>query len=413
MKCPSAYVFAFCLRQIVANCILFCITFPCLASEPTPEWHPTNLEVSVDFKNIGNAVLIPVEVDGKPFLFLLDTGSTFTFIDESLLKGYEKATRPDPKSPDSNLKIVEQAKLTFQNGRVSTVDLYNSPDIAIRGLKLVSELPVVSIDFSQSGSYKELGVKIHGLIGMDRIRHHGLHLDYQRNKVKLVKGIEDDSLPPGECSRLYYKDIRPAAILQIGTYEFSAVIDTGCIDSMLTLQAEVLEKVKEHCKLDPSKISMANQQVIRNGEKNVVIDEALIWGKYSYQPLKIATSYGSNFLGASVLARHCITFDFENNRLFVAKGDRYDCPCHLDFDGLQLGDGEVMDGLEVVEVAKGSPSDKAGIRRGDVVVSILDRSAKDLSSLEITKLLGFNRCRDLNVCVVRNGSILDIVLPHK
>jgi hypothetical protein len=77
-------------------------------------------------------------------------------------------------------------------------------------------------------------------------------------------------------------------------------------------------------------------------------------------------------LGASILSRFRVLFDFTHDRLYLEPGAGWDtAPFRKDRGGLslQLGDGR----LDVQFVAPGSPAEKTGWKEGDAIVAVNGR----------------------------------------
>ena len=65
-------------------------------------------------------------------------------------------------------------------------------------------------------------------------------------------------------------------------------------------------------------------------------------------------------------------------------------------------------GLRVAEVVPGGPADRAGLRPGDLLITVAGRpvqKAQDLQRLMFSELIG----RPLAITVMRNGALVDVI----
>jgi C-terminal processing protease CtpA/Prc len=102
-------------------------------------------------------------------------------------------------------------------------------------------------------------------------------------------------------------------------------------------------------------------------------------------------NYDGN-VGSGALKRFIVTFDYGRRTMYLKPATRLDPDTgHFDRTGMWLN--LASRGLEVMDVAKGSPADAAGLKAGDVVTAIdgepaLQRSLSDVRSLLKTATVG-------------------------
>src|SRR5262249_38610965 len=74
-------------------------------------------------------------------------------------------------------------------------------------------------------------------------------------------------------------------------------------------------------------------------------------------------------LGVNALDRFDVIFDVGGKRLWVKPRADYDRPFRHRLVGLSWKTPTEADGLEVMDVARNSPAETAGLKKGDVIVS--------------------------------------------
>jgi len=92
-----------------------------------------------------------------------------------------------------------------------------------------------------------------------------------------------------------------------------------------------------------------------------------------------------NLLGMGVLSRFRVTFDFPNNKMYLAKGKRFAEPETWDLSGLHLlrKGGKTI----VHSVDKGSAADIAGIKTGNRIAEFDGRAADSVDMFDLRKRL--------------------------
>jgi hypothetical protein len=102
-------------------------------------------------------------------------------------------------------------------------------------------------------------------------------------------------------------------------------------------------------------------------------------------------------LGLGVLKRFNVTFDYGNRRIFLRPNNRFATPFEVNMAGLVLRHGGAG-GLSVYYVRRYSPAFKAGIEKGDKVISVAGKPAADWDNVLLEDLLQ------------REGESVDLVL---
>jgi C-terminal processing protease CtpA/Prc len=121
-----------------------------------------------------------------------------------------------------------------------------------------------------------------------------------------------------------------------------------------------------------------------------------------------ASDQFDGIIGADILSRFIVTLDYQNQRMMLRKGARFEQPFEYDMSGLYfVTAGDRNDVFKVENVIKDSPAAKAGIEKGDVLVSI-DHKPVSSFTLETLKRHLREAGRVVALQVQRAGKTKDI-----
>ncbi len=133
-----------------------------------------NVIVEFDIPKNGRMITLPVQIAGKEYQFLLDTGATYCVLDESFRSSLGK--------PIKTVKVHSARK---------PVDLqfYHSPEISLGGVKLKKTGPVACADLEMLR--RVTGLNFHGFIGMSVLGQYVVQIDFDSGKLRLIesKGV--------------------------------------------------------------------------------------------------------------------------------------------------------------------------------------------------------------------------------
>jgi hypothetical protein len=343
---------------------------------------------SFDVTRDGDALVLPVRLDGKTYSFLVDTGTTFNCFDRSLLVG----------------KPLKKTDLDAPDGPI-TLDLFPPPPATIGHLKLQSDQSVVGMDFEKlrQGS----GIDLYGVIGMDFLRRHIIRVDFDRGKLEFLTGVCPDS---GEAVSFATsaEDMLPRLWASIpGWLREPFLIDTGHLtDTTGSLKQSLFRSL-----LTDGKLAVVQETLggtvrgtakVRLGRGRGLTVQAFEVSEPLY-----CEEVTENRLGLAFLARFVVTFDFPRGVMYLKKGKRFDQHDRLNLTGLhgiRKGGHFVID-----EIDKDSPAARSGLRTNDVLLRVGDTSASYVSVIKLRRLLCTTE-KQLRVTVQRGDERIEATL---
>jgi len=97
------------------------------------------------------------------------------------------------------------------------------------------------------------------------------------------------------------------------------------------------------------------------------------------------SAHAAGLIGAVILAQFAVTIDYQSGRAYFETVPGRKLP------GILQGTGMIFDkpdheAFEVLDVLRGSAAERAGLRRGDRVIEVAGRPARDLSTSDVQSL---------------------------
>jgi hypothetical protein len=257
-------------------------------AEPVPPPLPADVTMN---KNAGRGSYLLVTLrfeDGKPLLFLVDTGSPITVIAKSLA----------PKLGNRLGTIQPRSLHGTQKGGV-----YAAPKLFLGNTQLLTGTNIFTGKFTMASIIAHRSIK--GILGMDCLRHYCIQLDFEAEKMRFLApdnvnaGLLGKALPItfpwGGIPVLHHAGLLAGK----GT---NLLVDTGChIDGFFeegAIQGHYLGwwywlfgKRLPECR----------------------------WDDQTYTHLIVRRSGSLNLMGLRFLARHLVTLDFPRQKLYLKR----------------------------------------------------------------------------------------------
>ncbi|HTJ52264.1 MAG TPA: PDZ domain-containing protein, partial [Cyclobacteriaceae bacterium] len=132
--------------------------------------------------------------------------------------------------------------------------------------------------------------------------------------------------------------------------------------------------------------------------------------------LKLGNVPRNGSIGGEILTRFTVIFDFPNEKIYLKKNHSFKTKFYFNLSGLTVkAKGSHLNTFEVNEVRSNSVSDKAGVKPGDLIMSVNGNLSRDLN---LNQLIGFFNQRPgkkIHVEIIRNGERkkMDFVLTDQ
>lgn len=399
-------------------------------------------QCTVPFKLINNLIFVKVKLNGVPLTFLLDTG-----VEETMLFSLEQG---------AEVTISDSEKITLKGlGSEDPVHGLKSRNNTLSVGKLIDEHHLVYIvlgrDFNLSS---HVGIPVHGILGQRFFANHLVFIDYSAKRVKVYERSEsllERKFSDFEKLPMPVERSKPYLVSQIhgeaGEFPAKLLIDTGNSDAVWLFEGK------------SPKVRIPDNHIedyLGNGLSGEVrglrgrLAKASL-GKFGFDQVLAAfpDSVSLNNLpmvndrlgsvGGEILKRFDVVFDYVGQSIYLKPNQDLHSEFSYNMSGLSIeNDGfrwvqqrvannpvgsepaysdskfsftyELKPSYHIVTVREDSPAALAGLKKGDVLVSLNGREAHRYSLHEIMALLKSEEGRRLKIKVNRSGQIITTFL---
>lgn len=374
--------------------------------------NPRKKSITIDFKSASNLIIIPVTINNSDTLnFILDTGVRFPIITEL----------PFVNKINLNYLMPVQIK-GLGEGQELTAYRSGNNMMSIKGLTARNQEVQMIIDENFQISHM-LGLPVHGLIGFNLFKDYVVEINYLNEEITLHKPEyykyrdkrKDIILP------LHFDGNKPFVRTSIVTEDMEEVpvkllIDTGASDALW-----LSEKSDQRIDLPENHIETFLGRGL-NGDLYGVkgrIDGIWVGPLVLPKPIVafpnsklidqlISSNDRNGTIGAEILRRFRVTFDYRNSRLTLRPTYKVKDEFNYNMSGMEVINP--MPGLPVftiTDIRENSPAYFAGLKENDQILSLNNSSHRNLELNDINLLLQSKEDKRIKVKVLRDGEELE------
>jgi hypothetical protein len=370
---------------------------------------------ALSFLLIKNLIIVPIYINEKgPFNFILDTGVGPMII-------------TDPTLVDSlNLKIARSITISGL-GKGSEIDAFVSNDVSVKlGKAYMDNIPTAILKQDIFGLSNYLGTKIYGLLGYYFFKSFIVDLKYSAKRLLFRE--------PGAAGRIKGERVpieiigyKPYINITIespenGKIDIKTLVDNGAS------HAVSLERLNEVPFPLPKASIRANLGVGMSGpiDGNIgrltsltiggftLKDVLASYPKYDDVAAKILLKDRNGNLGADILSRFNIVFDYDDNSMYFKKGGQFNRPFEHDMSGIELYTQESKTRhYYVSRIEPDSPADNAGIMIDDEIVFINFQPASGFKLNDINNLFKSADGKTIIITIYRDKELIVKVFKLK
>jgi hypothetical protein len=360
------------------------------ADEPTKTSNKStdqNIIAEFDISTGGDPILLPVKYKGEKYSFIFDTGSSHTVFDISFRQ---------------ELGDVKKTEKGLTQGNPIVAEIFDAPEAFLGPLNLQDSGQVSCLDLKMLSLID--GRKISGIIGMNFLRRYVIQIDFDKGTLSFLQPVEEQHPDWGIELPIWYDSLGLPVIKSniLNNINVDFVIDTAA-NSTGGLGSDIFKQILSKNKLKTSETLFATASgVIKKREIRI---DSLSVGAYKYVGLIFSEANYSQ-LGLLFLARHTVTIDLPNRRVYFKRGKQFKKEDETDMSGLHLL--RISNQIVVFSVDEDSPAKKAGINPKDIILKVGERDASKYDMWELRRLLMSEDKRKIEMTIKRGEDIKDI-----
>jgi predicted aspartyl protease len=333
---------------------------------------------TVPFRLLNNHIYVQAFVNGKgPYTFIVDTGG------HTLLSARVVA--------EAGLKAVGEAVTSGAGNGHSTTGFVHFDEITIGGVRLRNEIAFATEIYDKSIE----GIPVDGMVGFELIRRMATQLDYGRHTLTFFDPSRFKAEDLGVAIPFVFYDHLPEVMGEIGDLPARMDIDTGSraafdINSPFVAAQGLRAKFPKRISAvtgwgvgGPSRDDMVRLPSIKIGP--IQIDHVAT-GLSEATGGAFSDPNVEGNVGTGLLKRFVVTLDYAHQVMYL-KRITPPPPDIGTFDRSGLWINAKAGGFEIVDVAKGSAAEVAGLQVGNVITAIDGEPARDQGLSEARQLL--------------------------
>lgn len=339
-----------------------------------------------------NVVLVPVRVNDRQLLFVLDTGSESSAIDAALVTPLA-------------LKVIGDVQI-LRNYRTQDASAAEAKSLAIG--KHIFERPLLTVVSTEAPS-RALGTKVDGILGNDILGELSFRLNYSEQELVLAPLPQLGNLDaPVQLRRSGNQFFVPVQTMSLHN---ELLLDTGTNSTNLSwgtwqqlsqrwTPASIIDGVVRAGVPTPPAFLICLPSVSIG---DLAIADQVVRIQRPVESGAFSTEQFAGILGSEILREFEITFDLKHDRIFLKKDSNFRLdPLRYTTIGIQFARNNQGE-YSVMSVWKNSPADEAGIMIGDHLKTIDGEAAGPMSTEQLSgRLHGASGTR-VNLTIERDG----------
>ena len=364
--------------------------------------------VTIKFKSVSNLVIIPVTINESDTLnFILDTGVNYPIITEL----------PFINKLNLNYMMPIQIK-GLGDGVELTAYRSGNNTMNIEGLTARNQEVQMVIDENFQISHM-LGMPVHGLIGFNLFKDYIVQIDYLNEKITLYKPEyykyrdrnKDIILP------LQFDNNKPFVYTSIVTENKTEVpvkllVDTGASDAVWLSEKsdERIHYPENHVETFLGRGLSGDIFGIKGRIDGIWVGPLILSRPIVAFPNSdiidqlMSTNDRNGTIGAEILRRFNVTFDYRNSRLTLRPTHKINEDFNYNMSGMEIINP--VPGLPVYTISnirENSPAYLAGLQENDQILSINSSNHRSIDLNDINLLLQSKENKKIKVTVLREG----------
>lgn len=375
------------------------------------EINDNNRSTTIPFELNSNLIIVNVLFEGViPLKFIVDTGVTNTVLID---KSYSDILNIEP---DRKLILVGAAGIKEVEAFIVNRTSINVGNIS------GNNIPLLILKEDYLNLQKNLGIKIHGILGYDFFKNFIVRIDYKNEVMKFYRP-EDFKRP-----LFFYKSIdmsiensKPYIFQKIKVNDSTEILTKLMIDTGASHPLMLHKNSSEYIQLPEKNVrDILGAGIAGTIEGHAARIPQLSIDKYTLE--EVVTNYpdsgayqdiinvtGRNgTIGGGVLKRFKLFFDYGNEKLYLKRNSVFKEDFKHDMSGMTViakGEYFLEPYYEIEKVRENTPAYDAGLRKEDKIISLNGYSGQELSLEKINNTLSKKEGKKIRVKIKRGNEI--------
>lgn len=339
------------------------------------------LITSMPFDLYFNLIFLKVEINGAgPFWMILDSGFEGTVINQSTLEknGWPVTVSHKEAAPGGEIEVAYADSL----------------DIVLPGLALDDmRAMVISLD----GLEPIAGRVIDGILGHDFFSRFTLVIDYAAGRLDVYDSTNYRFGGGGQIIPITIENNEPFLFATLESGDRSPVraklkIDTGSSDFLglngsFVTHEDLFEPQKKKIPAQGAAVGGYTENYVTR-LKGFRIGDMLIQNSVIGYSIDTLRGGDAGTIAGEFLSRFTVTFDYARHRIILKKNDHFSDPYEYDMSGIfPVAEPPDFKTIKIDNVTENSPAFEAGLKAGDIIISIDDKPAGEYSIAQIREML--------------------------
>jgi PDZ domain/Aspartyl protease len=365
------------------------------------------IDIPIEIHN--NLIVVPVILNNRlPLKFIIDTGVRTAILTQKVYSDILNLsyTRKYSLSGPGGQKLVD----AFITSNVT----FDMPGVHGQGHSML----VLQEDYLELKN--SMGTDVHGILGYELFSRFVVMIDYEAKKMILMRPENFKPKKSYQALPIRIEDTKPFVELTISVRDSSQMtakflVDTGASHGLL-----IEEDSDKRLRMPDKNIS----SILGRGIAGIITGKIsrtklLKFGKYELNDLITSfpddyayrDSVGSkNFtprngsVGGDLLSRFTVIFNFPGEMMYIKKNASFKKKFYYSLSGITLrAKGPKLREYEISDVRTNTTAATAGLKVGDVIVSVNGVSVADYELSYVNNFFNSKPGRKIKVEILRNG----------